>query len=65
MPCWTSRPLQDQDQVGVLGGGQPVGDGERGPALGESLDGVAQRHLGGRVDRRGGLVQDQAAGSAR
>ena len=45
----------------MLGGGQPVGDGGAVRPSVSPLDGVAQRHLGGRVDRRGGLVQDQAA----
>ena len=55
-------PVDDDHLVGVLGGGEPVGDGDRGAAAHQPLQGPADPHLQGRVDRAGGLVEHQQVG---
>ena len=56
------RPLvQDQDLVGVDDGGEAVGDDQRGHAAAEAAQAPLDGLLGGAVQGRGGLVQDQDA----
>ena len=63
VPRWTTRPgVDDQHLVGALGGGQPVRDGERRPAVGERVQRAGQPPLGGRVDGAGRLVEHQQVG---
>src|SRR5206468_11929630 len=47
------------DQRGVLHGGEPVGDDERGAVRHQSVDRLLYQALGLHVERAGGLVQDQ------
>ena len=54
--------LQTEDDVGVLDGGEPMGDGDGRPALRGPLEGVLDQPLGLGVQRRGRLVQDQDRG---
>src|SRR5437763_5737998 len=42
---------QHQDQVGSLGGGQPVGNGDRCATPRQALQGPGEPHFGGRIDR--------------
>src|SRR5437868_5606627 len=51
--------VEDEDLVGVLRGGEAVGDGDGRAAPGAAFEGARQAYLRGRVDRRGGLVQQQ------
>jgi len=55
--------IEHQDLVGGFGGGESVGDGDRGPSAGEAGDGPSQLHVEGGVDRRRGLVEDSQEGS--
>ncbi len=54
--------VEDDHLVGVLGGGQPVGDGDRGAAVHQRLQRPADAHLELGVDRAGGLVEHQQVG---
>ena len=54
--------VDDDHLVGALGGGEPVGDGDRGAPAHQPLEGAADPHLEGRVDGAGGLVEDQQVG---
>ena len=49
----------DGDLVGVLDGGEAVGDHQRGAALAQLVQRALDHDLGGVVKRRGGLVQDE------
>ena len=60
MPSATMRPVVEQhDAVGERDGGRPVGDDDRGAAAHHLGERVADLVLLGRVDRRGGVVEDQ------
>src|SRR5699024_2017110 len=50
---------QDQDTVVVLDGGQAVGDGQGGAAMGQFFQALAHQDLALVVQGAGGLVQDQ------
>ena len=51
--------FQDHDAVGVLDGGEPVGDDEGGPPGHQGVHARLDQGLGPGVDGAGGLVQDQ------
>ncbi len=51
--------VQHEDAVGVLHGGEAVGDDDRGAARQEPGEGVPDQELGFGVDAGGRLVQDQ------
>src|SRR4030095_12974875 len=51
--------LEHHDAVGGLHRGQPVRDGERGAALLARFEPLLHQALGRRVERAGGLVQQQ------
>ena len=51
--------LHHDDLVGERDRRQPVGDDERRPAVHRLAQPALDRLLGGRVDRRGGVVEDQ------
>src|SRR5215217_8246996 len=51
--------VDDNDAVGVLDGGQAVGDDQRGAALGQFHEGLLDGPLRFRVERGGGFVQDE------
>ena len=51
--------LVDEDPVGAQDRGQSVGDGDRGPALHQALEGGLDEPLRDSVERRGRLVEDQ------
>ena len=62
VPSATTRPsLEQHDPVGQRDGGRTVGDDDRGAAPHHLGEGVADLVLLGRVDRRGGVVEDQHA----
>mgnify|MGYP000706986087 CR=1 FL=1 len=50
---------EDEDAVVVLDGGQAVGDGQRGAAVGQLFKALAHQDLALVVQSAGGLVQDQ------
>ena len=50
---------EDEDAVIVLDGGQAVGDGQRGAAMGQLFEAPAHQDLALVVKGAGGLVQDQ------
>ena len=50
------------DAVGVLNGGQPVGDDENGPVFPQLVEGRLDLRLGFVVQRTGGFVEDQDGG---
>ena len=52
-------PFDHHQPVGAAERAQPVGDGDGGPPLDEVLQGQLDFPLGLRVDRGGGLVEDQ------
>ena len=52
-------PVEDDYLVGVFDGGQSVGDGDRGAAFGEGVEGCLERGFGGVVEGRRGLVEDE------
>ena len=54
--------VDDDDLVGVLGGGEAVGDGDRGAPAHQPLQRQADPHLERRVDGRGGLVEHEQVG---
>ncbi|KAF1730315.1 hypothetical protein CRV24_009776 [Beauveria bassiana] len=54
----------DNNVIGILDGGQPVGNGNEGAVLGDGLDGHLDASLTCRVERRGGLVENQDFGVA-
>ena len=54
-----SALVEDDDLVGVADRGQPVGDRERGPSLGQPLELGLHGVLGLGVKRAGGLVEDE------
>ena len=65
VPWSTSRPrLEEQHLVGQGDGGRPVGDHERGGAAQLAPEGGEDARLGGGVDRRGGVVEQQQPGPA-
>ena len=51
--------VHHQNDVGVLDGGEPVGDDKAGAALHQRLKGPLDADFGHRVDRRGRLVENQ------
>src|SRR6476659_3204966 len=51
--------VEDEDLVGVADGGEPVGDGHRGAALGEVVERLLHGALGAGVEGAGGLVEEQ------
>lgn len=51
--------VEDDDDVTVADGGQPVGDGDGGPVPGRRVEGPLHAPLAGRVQGRRGLVQQQ------
>ena len=51
--------LDHHQPVGSAERAQPVGNGDRGPALDEVFQRQLDFALGFRIDRRGGLVEDQ------
>jgi hypothetical protein len=53
-----ARP-QHHDLVDVVNGGDPVGDDQGGPTLHELFDGLHDGRLGSRVQRGGGLIEEQ------
>ena len=66
MPTASIRPPFEQDDaVGDLDRRQVVRDQERGPALGEFLDRLADQQLVLDVDGAGCLVEDQDGGIAK
>ena len=52
-------PVQDEDHIGRQDRRETVGDRDRRPALHQRLQRRLHQALGGRVQRRRGLVQDQ------
>lgn len=54
--------LQDDDLVGVLDRGQPVGDRERRAVLREAVEAALDEHLRLRVHVAGGLVEHEDLG---
>ena len=52
-------PFQDEDLVGVNDGGETVGDDQAGAVLSGELDLGLDGLFGDRVERGGGLVEDQ------
>ena len=50
--------VDDEDEIGPLDGGEPVCDDDRSPAGAQLLKGLLDLGLGGRVNGRGGLVQE-------
>ena len=54
--------VDHEDLVGALGGGEPVRDRQRRPAVGERVQGAGQPLLGRRVDGAGRLVEHQQVG---
>ena len=59
-PMPTMRPRSiDHDAVGIDGGGQPVRDDQRGAVAHEPLQRVLHQPLALRIERAGGLVQQQ------
>ena len=54
--------IEHEDPVGNFGRGQPVGDGDHGASGGKFAQCPGDTHLGGRVHRGGGLVQNQQVG---
>ena len=54
--------LHDQDRVRVADGGQTVGDDEARAATPQRPHGPLHQELGSRVNRTGGLVQDEDGG---
>src|SRR2546430_3079467 len=53
---------QHHDQVSLSDGGQAVRDDERGTPCRQALETLHDEGLGLRVERRGGLVEDQDGG---
>src|SRR5690606_2747182 len=53
---------EDDDEVGVGGGRQPVRHHDGGASGGEHVDSGAHPGLGGQIQRGGGLVEDQDVG---
>ena len=56
--------FQDHDLVGAVQGAQPVGDDDGGAVVQQLVDGALDQLLGGRVQARGGLIQDHQPGVA-
>ena len=54
-----TSPAEDKDDVRVPDGGEAVGDGDGGAALLGPLQRLLHHLLALRVQRRGGLVQQQ------
>lgn len=54
--------LKDEDFVGVHDGGQPVRDNQRRAVAADLAQRLLNRRLGGAIQGRGGLVEDQEAG---
>ena len=54
--------VEHHDPVGAGGGGQPVGDDERGAAAGSARRSPRSPRLGGQVERGGRLVEQQDVG---
>ena len=59
--CDEAAAVHDQDDVGPLRRRQPLGDDEGGAAGHQGLELRADRRLGRRVDRRGGVVHHEDA----
>ena len=57
-----AAPLVDQDQVRPQDRREPVGDGDRGPACLQPLEGLLDQALADRVEGGRGLVEDQDPG---
>lgn len=55
--------VQDADVVGVLHGGQAVGDNQQGALLGDVLHDGGERRFIDRVEVGGGLVQQEQRGA--
>jgi hypothetical protein len=53
--------VEDQDAVCPFDGRQPVGDDDAGAAGEEATDGALEQLLGGRIEPRGCLVEDNQA----
>ncbi len=53
---------QDDDPVGSLDRGEPMGDHKRGPVFHEIGQGHLDHALRFRIQRRGGLVEDEDGG---
>lgn len=51
--------LQDVDDVCTLDGTETMGDGDRAPSLGGLVESELDDLFGLRVERRGGLVEEQ------
>ena len=51
--------FQNHDAVGILDGGKPVGDNERGSPGHQSIHALLDQCLGAGVDGAGGLIQNQ------
>ena len=49
----------DQDLGGVADGGEPMGDGDGGPVFDQGIERLLDLALGGGVQRRGRLVEQQ------
>src|SRR4051794_27537217 len=60
-PLDDPTPLEYQNLVGRDNRRQPVGDGERRPVLGNTLEFSLDRLLRTRIEGRGRLVEDQDA----
>ena len=54
--------VEDDDLVRVADRGEAVRDDDRGPVTGEPGDGLLDQRLRLRVDRGGGLVEDEDGG---
>ncbi len=53
-------PVVDEDDaVGALDGGQPVGDDEAGASLHQSIHPLLDERFGQGVDRAGGFIHDE------
>src|SRR5688572_1532956 len=51
--------VDDDNPIGILGGGQPVRDDQRGAALHESLERLLHQSLAFGIERARGLVEQQ------
>ena len=60
-----SSAVEQDDAIGDLDRGQVVRDQERGPALGEFFDRLADQKFVLDIDGAGGLVEDQDGGIAK
>ena len=56
--------FQHQNQIRIPDGGRPLGDHEGGGGVGHIANGLAEPGIGGKVQGRGAVVQNQDSGAA-